>query len=129
MDVGKPIRIFYANMLKIGIIISLKNGKLIVEDQQSVLTPVLQDEIVKRAQHLIDFLSPYTPEELKPYCYKLLTIAQLKEALTIANERSLGLKQTPVNGGWLLEPTNPVQTSHKPYTKPAQSTLKQHKLI
>lgn len=106
LEEGRPIRIFYANMLRIGLKFRVVNGQLKVKDTQTIMTPVLQEEIVKRSEHLIDLLSPVIPAELEPYFYRLLKIHELKEAIGIAEQMGISLRTTPVNGGWLIEIMN-----------------------
>lgn len=106
IETGKPIRIFYANMLRIGVICKVHNGQLKVKDTQNIMTPVLQEEIIKRADHLIELLSPEVPEELRQYFYKLLKVDELQEAIRTAEILGISLRTTPVNGGWLVEIMN-----------------------
>lgn len=106
LDTNKPIRIFYANMLRIGLKLRVVDGQLKVKDTQSIMTPVLQAEIVKRAEHLIELLAPEVPEQLQDYFYRLLKVDELKDAVAIAEIMGLSLRCTPVNGGWLIEIVN-----------------------
>lgn len=106
LDFNNPIRIFYANMLRIGLVFKIRDGKLKVSDPNGVVTPVLKEEIRKRAEHLIDLLSPEIPEELEPYFYRLIRVDELKEAIRIAEVMGISLRTTPVNGGWLIEIVN-----------------------
>ena len=71
-----------------------------------IMTPVLKEEIIKRAEHLIDLLSPDVPAVLEPYFYRLINVDQLKEAIRIAEIMGISLRGTPVNGGWLIEMMN-----------------------
>jgi hypothetical protein len=70
------------------------------------MTPVLQEEIIKRADHLIELLSPEVPEELQQYFYKLIKVNELQEAIRTAEILGISLRSTPVNGGWLVEIMN-----------------------
>lgn len=106
LDEGKPIRIFYANMLRIGLTLRVRNGQLKVGGNMAIMTPVLREEIVKRAEHLIALLSPEVPEQLEPYFYRLLKLDELKEAIYVAEMMGISLRTTPVNGGWLIEIVN-----------------------
>lgn len=106
MDYGLPIRIFYANMLRIGLKFKVVDGQLKVRDTGDILTPVLQEEIVKRAENLIDLLSPEVPEPLLPYFYRLIKVTEVKEAVGIAEQMGISLRTTPVNSGWILEIQN-----------------------
>lgn len=106
LDEGKPIRIFYANLLRTGINLRLRDGKLKVSGNMELCTPVLQEEIIKRAEQLIELLSPEVPEELQPYFYRLIKVDEVKEAVGIAETMGISLRQTPVNMGWLLEIVN-----------------------
>lgn len=103
LDTNKPIRIFYANMLRIGIKMRVVDGQLKVRDTTGIMTPVLQDEIIKRAEQLTDLLAPEVPEQLEKYFYRLINVDELKEAIYIAEVMGLSLRGTPVNGGWLIE--------------------------
>lgn len=106
MEYGLPVRIFYANMLRIGLRFRVVNGQLRVKDTQGIMTPVLQAEIVKRAEHLIELLAPEVPEPLAPYFYRLLKLDEMKDAIAIAELMGISLRTTPVNGGWLIEIMN-----------------------
>lgn len=106
IEPGKPIRIFYANMLRIGVICKVRNGQLKVKDTQGIMTPVLQEEIVRRVDHLIELLSPDVPEQLQQYFYKLIKVDEVQEAIRTAEILGISLRQTPVNGGWLVEIMN-----------------------
>lgn len=106
IETGKPIRIFYANMLRIGVICKVRNGQLKVGGNMAIMTPVLKEEIVKRAEHLIELLSPEPPPELEPYFYRLLKLDELREAIRTAEIMGISLRTTPVNGGWLVEIMN-----------------------
>lgn len=106
IDFDKPIRIFYANMLRIGLTFRVRNGQLRVGGNMEIMTPVLKDEIKKRSEHLIDLLSPQVPAELEPYFYRLIKLDELKEAIRVAEVIGISLRTTPVNGGWLIEIMN-----------------------
>jgi len=102
----KPIRIFYANMLRIGLTLRVRDGQLKVGGNTELLTPVIKDEIRKRAEHLIDLLSPEVPQELEPYLYRLLKLDELKDAISVAEIMGISLRTTPVDSGWLIEIMN-----------------------
>lgn len=106
LDTNKPIRIFYANLLRMDIHLRAYNGKLKVTGRMDLCTPVLQEEIVKRSEQLIELLSPEVPEPLQPYFYRLIKVDEVKEAVGIAEQMGISLRQTPVNSGWLLEIMN-----------------------
>lgn len=93
-------------MLRIGIICKVRNGQLKVKDSLGIMTPVLKEEITKRAEHLIELLSPEPPPELEPYFYRLLKLDELKEAIRTAEVLGISLRTTPCNGGWLIEIMN-----------------------
>lgn len=105
-EYGLPVRIFYANMLHIGLRFKVIDGQLKVSGNMEIVTPVLKAEIVKRAQHLIELLQPEVPAELEPFFYRLLKVDELKEAIRIAEVLGISLRTTPVNGGWLVEIMN-----------------------
>lgn len=101
---NRPIRIFWANLLRVGITLRVENGKLKVGgDRPDLLTPVLRDEIVRRAPQLVDLLSPPVPEPLQPYFGRLLTVRELEAALAIAKQMNVRIRETPANGGWIFE--------------------------
>jgi hypothetical protein len=106
MDHGFPIRVFYANCLRSGLTLRVVNGKLKVGGNMEILSPVYREEIIKRAEQLIDLLSPEVPEPLQPYFYRLLKVDEVKEAVGIAEQMGISLRQTPINGGWLIEIMN-----------------------
>lgn len=106
IDKGKPIRVFYGNLLRVGIIIRANNGTLKVGGNRELLTPVLKEEIAKRAEHLLELLSPEVPEPLEPYFHRLISVDEVKQAVGIAEQMGISLRQTPVNSGWLIEIMN-----------------------
>lgn len=106
MDRGFPIRIFYANLLRAGLKLRVVNGQLKVGGNTEILSPVLQEEIIKRAAQLTELLAPEVPEALRPYFYRLIKVNEVKEAVGIAEQMGISLRQTPVNSGWLLEIVN-----------------------
>jgi len=106
MDHGFPIRAFYANCLRSGLTLRVVDGKLKVGGNTEILSPVYREEIIKRAEQLIEMLSPEVPEPLQPYFYRLLKVDEVKEAVGIAEQMGISLRQTPVNMGWLLEIAN-----------------------
>lgn len=97
-----PIKVFYGNMLKIGIKFRVAEGQLKVKDTQKIMTPVLQEEISKRAEHLIALLTPAPPEEMASHFGRLLTLEELKQALNTAAFLREKVDATPCNGGWIL---------------------------
>lgn len=99
---GLPIKIFYGNMLKIGIKFKVVDGQLKVGGNTDVITPVIQEEIVKRAEFLVDLLTPAPCKEMAGYFGRLLTLEQLKVALNAAQVLKERVDAYPVNGGWLL---------------------------
>jgi hypothetical protein len=101
-DYGKPIRVFYANLLHMGLTLHVANSKLVVDGNVDILSPVLKEEIIKRKRFLIDLLTPEPVEELSPYFGRLLRLDELKEALRLAEPLPAKVDATPVNGGWLL---------------------------
>ncbi len=101
IDLGKPIVVFYANMLKIGIRLRVVDGQLRVKDTQAIMTPVIRAEIEKRADHLIELLSPTVPVELQPYFWRLITVKEVVEVMGIAERLQVGVKTVPANGGWV----------------------------
>lgn len=102
---GLPIKIFLANLLFAGVTLAVVDGKLRVGGKTSILSPVYRDEIMKRKEHLIDLLSPVPPPSLRAYCYRLLKVRHLQEALNIAAQERIEVWHLPVNGGWLIGPT------------------------
>jgi hypothetical protein len=106
IDEGKPIRIFYANLLHAGLTFRVYDGQLKIGGKRELLSPVVREEIKRRAEHLIELLSPEIPEALEPYFYKLIKVDELKEAIGVAEQMGMSLRTTPVNGGWLIEILN-----------------------
>lgn len=97
-----PIKIFYGNMLKIGLKFRVKDGQLKVGGNREVLTPVLQEEIAKRAEMLIDMLTPPPSPEMASHFGRLLNLKELKTALETAIMLNEKVDSFPVDGGWLL---------------------------
>lgn len=99
---GRPVLIFYANLLRAGLTLRVDNQKLVVDGNLAVCSPVLQDEIRKRSRHLVDLLSPPPPPALAAYFGRLITLGEVEAALGIAAELQADVDSTPVDGGWLL---------------------------
>lgn len=97
-----PIKIFYANLLAMGIRLRVKNGSLRIGGKKELATPVLQEEISKRAEHLIALLTPAPSPQLESHFGRLLTLDELKQAFATAEFLREKVDATPVNGGWLL---------------------------
>lgn len=97
-----PVKIFYANLLHMGITLRVKDGALRIGGNKELCTPVLQAEIEKRAEHLIDMLTPEPPKEMASAFGRLLTLDEMKQALNTANFFEVKVDALPVNGGWLL---------------------------
>lgn len=97
-----PIKIFYANLLAMGIKLRVKNGELRIGGNTELCTPVLQTEIEKRAEHLIAMLTPEPPKEMASHFGRLLTLDEMKQALNTANFFEIKIDALPCNGGWLL---------------------------
>jgi hypothetical protein len=102
LDYGKPIRVFYSNLLSMGLDLHVDHGRLTVDGNVDILSPVLKEEIIKRKQFLIDLLTPAPVAELAPYFGRLLRLDELKEALRLAETIQAKVDATPCNGGWLL---------------------------
>jgi hypothetical protein len=43
---------------------------------------------------------------LQPYFYRLIKVNEVKDAVGIAEQMGISLRQTPVNSGWLIEIQN-----------------------
>lgn len=97
-----PIRIFYANLLKMGITLRVVDGQLKVGGRKDLVTPPLRDEIKRRASHLVDLLEVAPPEEMASCFDRLLTQKELVAALNTAEFLGVKVDSLPVNGGWLL---------------------------
>lgn len=104
-----PIKIFYSNMLHIGLKLKVVNGELKVGGNMEIVTPVIEEEIVKRAEHLIDLLTPAPCVEMARYFGRLLTLDQLKVALNAAQQLQEPVDAFPVNGGWILVTSKTAQ--------------------
>lgn len=102
INFNAPIKIFYANLLFIGVKMRVKDGQLRISGAIEKLSPVYQEEIVKRKSHLIEMLSQQPPDALRPYFFRLLSVNEVKEASVIANQMKIELTQMPVAGGWLV---------------------------
>jgi hypothetical protein len=101
-DYGLPIKIFYANMLRIGVTFELVDGRLRVGGNLDIMTPVIQDEIIKRREHIVDLLTPAPSAEMASYFGRLLTRDEVLTALNTAKFLNEAVDALPVNGGWLL---------------------------
>lgn len=97
-----PIKIFYANMLHLGLKFRVVDGQLRVGGNREMLTKPVQEEIAKRAEHLIDLLTPPPSPEMASHFGRLLTLDELKAALNTAAFLGEKVDAWPVNGGWIL---------------------------
>jgi hypothetical protein len=102
-DFGKPLVIFYANLLRHGITLHVVDGALQVRGNTKSLAPAYREEIIKRREHLITMLSVQPPEELESYFGRLLMLPELKDALWTAERIKVKVRATPVDSGWLLQ--------------------------
>ena len=102
-DLNKPIRIFYANLLRIGITLRVVDGVLrIGGNGREFLSPAYREEIERRAPQLIELLSPPVPEPLKPYAGRLLSVYETEVVTEIAAAIDAHITPFPANGGWVL---------------------------
>lgn len=99
---GKPIAIFYANLLRHGLRLAVVDGGLRVGGDLSNISPVYRDEIVRRKEQLIDLLGVDVPEPLAPYVNRIVSLRDAVEGMGIAEQMKIKLHQFPVQGGWLL---------------------------
>lgn len=97
-----PVKIFYANLLHMGIRLRVKDGALRIGGSTELCTPVLQKEIEKRAEHLIAMLTPEPPKEMASHFGRLLTLDEMKQAVNTAAFFQIELDTLPVDGGWLI---------------------------
>jgi len=103
MEYNKPIRIFLANLLRIGVTLRVVDGTLRIGGPGRVnLSPVYRDEIVRRAPQLIELLAPSVPQPLQMYMARMLTVTEAEAAQNVANQIEAPIVLTPANGGWLL---------------------------
>jgi len=102
VETGKPILIFYANLLRHGITMSVVDGGLRVGGATGSLSPVYRDEISRRAEHLTALLSPPVPDELANYFGRLLRVDDTVPVLGTAEQIDADIRMTPVDGGWLM---------------------------
>lgn len=102
LDLNKPILIFLANLYYHGITVAVRDGQLRIGGETGKLSPVYRDEIKRRAEQLIDLLSPPVPDELAPYFGRLISADESIVAAGIAEHYDYDTRLTPVNGGWLL---------------------------
>ena len=99
---GLPIKIFYGNMLKIGLKFKVVDGQLRVGGNTEVLTPVIEEEITMRVEQLVALLTPAPSQEMASHFGRLLTLDELKTALNTAQFLKERVDAIPVNGGWIL---------------------------
>lgn len=103
LELNKPIKIFYANLLAHGIVLKAKDGQLTIGGPgRKNLSPAYRQEIERRVEHLVDMLSPEVPEAVAPYFHRLITVAEVVQAMGVAEQLQIGIETTPVNGGWIV---------------------------
>lgn len=112
LTLNNPIIVLLGNLYFHGVTVGVEDGQLRIGGETAKLSPAYRSEIKRRAEHLIDLLSPEVPEPLRPYFGRLLKVPDLILALGIAEQLQVRLTQTPVNGGWviLINP-NPYPTA------------------
>lgn len=108
---GLPVKIFYGNLLKMGITLGVKDGQLRVGGNKEAITPVMREEILKRADQLVELLTPAPSPEMVSHFGRLLTLDELKTALNTADLLKERVDAIPVNGGWLLVTAKYANTS------------------
>lgn len=102
VETGKPILIFYANLLRHGITMSVVDGGLRVGGATGSLSPAYRDEISRRAEQLTALLSPPVPDELAPYFGRLMRVDETLPAMGIAERLDVDVRLTPCDGGWIM---------------------------
>ncbi len=103
LDIGKPIRIFYANLLYMKVILYVENGTLHAKGPGlKNLSPAGRAEIARRKEQLIEMLGNPVPPELQSYFGRLLTLTELESAYEIAKFYGQEVDPFPANGGWVL---------------------------
>lgn len=129
IEFGKPIKVFYANLLAIGVEVNLDEatGRLIVDGNLDCLSPIYREEIVKRAKHLQALLRAAPPTELAPYFGRLLHLAELYSALYLAETLGAMVDALPVNGGWLLTMAVSAIGAEQAVSAPMADTAKETK--
>jgi hypothetical protein len=103
VDPTLPIRIFYANLLYLGITLQVDEGMLKISGATKTLSPAYREEIVKRKTQLVELLACQPPDALRPFCFRLCSLAEAQAAQAIAHQLRQPIRCTPVNGGWLVE--------------------------
>lgn len=116
VETGKPILIFYANLLRHGITMSVVDGGLRVGGATGSLSPAYRDEISRRAEQLTALLSHPVPDELASYHGRLLNVSDTVPVLGTAEQIDADVRLTPVDGGWLMTMGN---GSQRPSTRSA----------
>lgn len=103
MEYGKPIRVFYSNLLRHGVTVAVVDGKLKVGGSGlKHVSPVYKEEIIRRAAHLVELLSPPVPDELMPYMNRPLSVREIEVATNIAEQIGAHIVPFPANGCWVL---------------------------
>lgn len=106
MSEERKIRVFWANMYLHGIqIIPNERGTgLIVNRLRDVtLSPLVQEEICKRAALLLNMLTPLPPAKLRDYFYRLLRVEEVNAAMGVARECGVVVNCAVAGpGNWLL---------------------------
>jgi len=99
---GIPVKIFYINMLKLGLKFRVVDGQLKIGGNRELLTDAVKAEITKRAEFLIEMLTPPPSPEMASHFGRLLTLDELLVALNTAQMLNENIDSSPVDGGWLL---------------------------
>ena len=103
MEYGRPIRVFYGNLLRVGITLRVVDGVLRIGGQgRTNLSPAYRKEITRRAFQLIEILEPPVPDELMPYFHRPLTVQEIEAATNIAKQIGAHIAPFPANGFWIL---------------------------
>lgn len=102
LEIGKPIIIFLGNLYYLGFTVAVVDGRLRIGGDTTKLSPAYRTEIQRRAEHLIELLSPPVPDELAPYFGRLFRAGDCPNVLAIAERLGVDVRLTPVDGGWLM---------------------------
>jgi len=116
LDLSRPIIIFLGNLYYIGVTSRVADGQLRIGGDTAKLSPAYRDEIRRRAEHLIELLSPPVPDELAPYFGRLFRAGDCPNVLAIAERLDVDVRLVPVDGGWLMTMGN---GSQRPSTRSA----------
>ena len=104
-EYGRPIRVFISNLMQWGVRLWVEDGRLVVKFPDDMeVSPMLKEEITKRASFIVDVLKPFPCGPLQKYYGRLVPQREFFQALQETPQHGYAVTGTPVAlGKYLVE--------------------------